>query len=340
VIMAIPDIGIDLGTANILITLGGEVIINEPTVVAFNKKKNAVIAVGSAAHEMLGRTPEYIVAVKPLKDGVISDHDMTMLMIREFVQKAGRNLSIKPRVMICVPSSVTGVENRAVIEAALSAGARKVYLIKEPIAALLGAGVDISKAAGSMVVDIGGGTSDIAVVSFNGVVIDSSVKMAGNKFDGAIIKHFAANNKLLIGEKTANSAKRELGSVFEPDLNKSVVIKGRHLLRGLPAALEINQVDLFNILYPHAMEIVTAVKGVLERTPPELAGDIKDSGIILTGGGAMLRGLPALITHHTCAPCRLAERPAECVARGVAKAFDYADSLMDGFETVSMYKYR
>ena len=338
--MSSIDIGIDLGTANILITMGEKIIVNEPTVVCYSKKKREVIAVGKDAHKMLGRTPDYIVAVKPLKDGVISDREMTLLMIKEFVHKVSKNLMIKPQIIICVPSSVTNVENRAVIEAALSAGARKVWLIKEPIAALLGAGVDISLPTGSMVVDVGGGTSDVAVVAFNGIVQANSLKMAGNKFDSAIIQYFVKKNQLLLGEKTAEAAKKEIGCVFEPDSGRIMVIKGRNLLTGLPQALQVSQAEMCEALLASAMEIVMQVKSVLEITPPELAGDILQSGIVLTGGGAMLTGLDRLIAHHTAAPCRVADNPTECVALGTAKAFRYADALLDGFEKVSMYKYK
>lgn len=340
VIMAAMDIGIDLGTANVIVTLGNEIIVNEPSVLAYNKKKNEVIAVGTAAHDMLGRTPDYIVVVQPLVDGVISDHDMTMLMIKEFVNKASRNLMVKPQIIICVPSSVTDIENRAVIEAALSAGARKVYLIKEPIAALMGAGADITQPCGWMVVDIGGGTADVAVVSFNGIVTESSVKMAGNKFDQALIRYFANKNKLLLGDKSADALKRTLGNVFEPDSALTTVIKGRNLLKGLPEALEVTQADVYEALHPCAMEIVALIKSVLEKTPPDLVGDILVNGIVLTGGGAMLGGLDRLIAQHTSSPCRLADNPLECVSRGIAKAFDCSDSLLDGFERVSMYKYK
>ena len=338
--MASMDIGIDLGTANIIVTMDNQIIVNEPSAVAFNTKKREVLAVGREAYKMLGKTPDYIKVVKPLKDGVISDREMTMLMIREFVQKVSRNLMIKPQIIICVPSFVTDVENRAVIEAALSAGARKVWLIKEPIAAILGAGVDITQASGSMVIDVGGGTSDVAVISFNGIVTSSTLKIAGNKFDRAIIKHFSAREKLLVGEKTAEAVKKEIGTVFAPDLNVKTLLKGRNLLSGLPQALEISQVDMYEALLPSAMEIVTQVKALIETTPPELVGDILEKGIVLTGGGAMLKGLDRLITHHVGAPCRLAENPLECAARGAAKAFEYADTLLDGFEKVSMYKYK
>jgi rod shape-determining protein MreB len=335
------DIGIDLGTANIIITMGGKgIIVNEPSVVAYNKKKGEVISVGREAYKMIGRTPEYIVAISPLKDGVISDHDMTMLMLKEFIRKASRNLLIKPRIIICVPSSVTDVENRAVVETALSAGARKVYLIKEPIAALLGAGVDITKPTGTMVVDIGGGTADVAVISFNGIVRATSLKMAGNKFDQAIIKYISQKHRILIGEKTAETAKKTIGNVFEPDPDVSMIIKGRNVIKGLPQSLEITEVNMCEALVDSAMEIVNKVKAVLEVTPPELAGDILASGIVLTGGGALLKGLDKLIAHQVGAPCRLADNPMECVARGVAMAFKFADELLDGFEKVSTYKYR
>jgi rod shape-determining protein MreB len=247
---------------------------------------------------------------------------------------------IKPQIIICVPSSVTDVENRAVIEAALSAGARKVYLIKEPIAALLGAGADISKSRGIMVVDIGGGTTDIAVVSFNGIVTESTLKMAGNKFDAAIIKYFMQKNKILIGEKTAETAKIEIGSVFEPDSERTMIIKGRNLLTGLPQAIEINQTEVCEALIASAMEIVAQAKAILESTPPELVGDILQGGIVLTGAGAMLGGLDRLMSHNLNSPCRLADNAPECVALGTAKAFERIDSLLDGFEKVSLYKYR
>ncbi|MCL1903213.1 MAG: rod shape-determining protein [Oscillospiraceae bacterium] len=338
--MAAMDIGIDLGTANIIVTMDGKIIVNEPTAVAYNSKKREIIAVGREAHNMLGKTPDYITVVKPLKDGVISDREITMMMIREFVRKVSGNLMIKPQIIICVPSSVTDVENRAVIEAALSAGARKVWLIKEPIAAILGAGVDITKASGSMVVDIGGGTSDVAVVSFNGIVASSTLKMAGNKFDRAIIKYFGNRDKILVGEKTAEQVKREIGCVYDPDPTVTTLLKGRNLLRGLPQALEINQSDVYEALLPSAMEIVNQVKTLIETTPPELVGDILSSGIILTGGGAMLRGLDRLISCNVSAPCRLADDPLSCVARGTAIAFGCADTLLDGFERVSMYKYK
>ncbi len=335
------DIGIDLGTANIIITVSGRgIVLNEPSVVAYDKKKKLVVAVGAEAYKMIGRTPEYIVAVRPLKDGVISDNDMTQAMIKEFINIVNGGFMVKPRVVLCVPSSVTDVERRAVVEAALSAGARKVYLIEEPIAALIGAGVDISRPNGTMVVDIGGGTSDIAIVSFNGIVQSRSVKMAGNKFDAAIIRHITQKYKILIGEKTAEKAKMEIANVFNPTGEKKMVVRGRHLLRGLPESLEISDIDTYEALHENAMEIVERVKAVLESTPPELVGDILSNGILLTGGGAMLGGLAELISDRVGAPCFMAKDPIECVARGVDMAFSMSNELLDGFEQVQLYGFK
>lgn len=335
------DIGIDLGTANIIITISGKgIVLNEPSVVAYDRKKKAVVAVGKEAYKMIGRTPEYIVAVRPLKDGVISDNEMTQAMIKEFINMVNGGFMVKPRIVLCVPSSVTDVERRAVVEAALSAGARKVYLIEEPIAALIGAGMDISKPSGSMVVDIGGGTSDVAIVSFNGIVQSRSVKMAGNKLDAAIVRHITQKYKILIGEKTAEKAKIELANVFNPTGEKKMIIRGRHLLKGLPESAEISDIDLYEALHENAMEIVEQVKLVLESTPPELVGDILSNGILLTGGGALLGGLTDLITDRVGAPCYIADKPIECVARGVEMAFNMSNELLDGFEQVQLYSFR
>jgi rod shape-determining protein MreB len=337
--MASTDIGIDLGTANIIITLGNKgIVINEPSVVAYDKKKQCVLAVGNEAYNMLGRTPEYIVAVKPLKDGVVSDNEMTEAMLIAFIRKVIGRI-VKPRIILCVPSSVTDVERRAVVEAALSAGARKVYLIEEPIAALIGAGIDISKPNGTMVVDIGGGTVDIAVVSFNGIVKSASVKLAGNRFDSAIVKGVTQKYKILIGDKTAENAKKEIANVFEPT-GKKIIVKGRHLIKGLPESIEISDKDIYDFLIDEVTEIVDKIKGVFEQTPPELVGDILTNGIVLTGGGALLKGLPELISKKVGAPCYVADDPIECVAKGVQKAFKHADELLDGFEKISLYRYK
>ena len=339
--MSAIDIGIDLGTANTIITIGGKgIVVNEPSVVAYDKKKKQVLAVGEEAYRMIGRTPEYIVAVKPLADGVISDNVMAEAMISEFIRKVSGSMLLKPRIIICVPSSVTDVESRAVVEAALSAGARKVYIIEEPIAALLGAGIDISRPNGFMVVDIGGGTADVAVVSFNGIVKSESIKVAGNKFDDAIVRYISQKYKLLIGEKTAESIKKQIANVYDPRGRVTMQVKGRHLLKGLPVTMEISDLDVAEAVAELVMEIIDEIKAVLEVTPPELIGDIHENGIVLTGGGALLGGLAEAISLETHVRCYVAEDPLECVARGVAKAFSLSDDLLDGFEKISLYRYK
>ena len=339
--MSYIDIGLDLVTSNTIITVGGKgIVMNEPSVVAFDKKKKCVVAVGSEAYRMLGRTPEYIVAIKPLKDGVISDNEMTEEMISAFIRKVSSNMLLKPRIIICVPTSVTDVECRAVIEAALSAGARKVYLIEEPIAALLGAGIDISKPNGTMVVDIGGGTADVAVVSFNGIVVSESIKVAGNKFDAAIVRYISQKYKLLIGEKSAEQVKIQIADVFNPDGSKTMQIKGRHLLKGLPVSETINDLDVYEAVKDLTFDIIDGIKKVFEKTPPELAGDIKQNGIVLTGGGALLGGLAHLISAKINVPCYVAKNPLECVALGTAAAFKMSEELLDGFEKISLYRYK
>ncbi|MGN0589657.1 MAG: rod shape-determining protein [Ruminiclostridium sp.] len=339
--MSSMDIGIDLGTANTIITIGGKgIVVNEPSVVAYDKKKKQVLAVGAEAYRMLGRTPEYIVAVKPLADGVISDNVMAESMISEFIRKVSGSMLLKPRIIICVPSSVTDVERRAVVEAALSAGARKVYIIQEPIAALLGAGVDISKPDGNMVVDIGGGTADVAVVSFNGIVNSKSVKVAGNKFDDAIIKYISGKYKILIGEKTAETVKKSIANVFNPTGEIKMEVKGRHLIKGLPVTQEISDLDVAMAVSDLVVEIIDSVKSVLEITPPELVGDIHHNGIVLTGGGSLLGGLDKCISRETGVPCYVADNALECVARGVSEAFKLSEELLDGFEKISLYRYK
>jgi rod shape-determining protein MreB len=309
-------------------------------VVAYDKKKKQVIAVGGEAYKMLGKTPEYIIAAFPLRDGVICDNYMTEIMVKEFIRKVSGNMLIKPRIVLCVPSFVTDVERRALVETAMLAGARKVYLIDEPVAALLGAGIDIAKPNGVMVVDIGGGTTDIAVASFNGIVSSASMKSGGNKMDAAIIKYMHAKHKLIIGEKTAENAKKTITNVFDPDGTARMQVKGRGLLKGLPVSVEISDLDIQEALSGCIYEIINAIRGVLEKTPPELVGDIHTNGVVLTGGGALLGGLDRLITSFVGAPCLIADKPVECVARGVNLAFKHTGELLDGFEKISLYKYK
>lgn len=331
------DIGIDLGTANVMISMGNKgVVLNEPSVVAFNKKLNEVIAVGDEAYRMVGRTPEHITVVRPLSDGVISDHKMTKLMIMAFIEKVTGKQLFMPNIVMCVPSSITDVESRAVIEAAKNAGARQVYLIDEPVAAIMGAGVDISRADGNMVVDIGGGTTDIAVVSMNGVVTKSSVKMAGSKLDKAIVRYVSNRYRILIGEKMAENAKIAATNIYSPDGSRKFVVKGRHLVRGLPEQIELTDYDIYEAIIDNINEMIAAVKAVLEKTPPELVGDIYQNGIYLTGGGALLYGLDKLMSSQIGVPCHIADDPLSCVAKGTRYAFRNIDKLLDGFEQVSM----
>ncbi len=332
------DIGIDLGTTNVMIAVGNKgVVLNEPSVVAFNKRLNEVIAVGDDAHKMIGRTPDHITVVRPLSDGVISDHKMTKMMIIAFIEKVTGKQLFMPNIIMCVPSSITDVESRAVIEAAKTAGARQVYLIDEPVAAIMGAGVDISRPDGNMVVDIGGGTTDIAVVSMNGVVTKTSVKMAGNKLDKAIVRYVSNRYRILIGEKTAENAKIAAANVYSPDGSRKIIVKGRHLVRGLPEQLELSDYDIYEAIIDNVYEMINAVKDVLEKTPPELVGDIMRNGIYLTGGGALLFGLDKLMSSRIGVPCHIADDPLSCVAKGTRYAFKHIDKLLDGFQHVSMF---
>ncbi len=334
------NIGIDLGTANIMITMGNRgLVLNEPSVVAFNKKTSSVIAVGDEAYKMIGRTPDYITVIRPLSDGVISDHKMTESMIAAFIEKVTGKQLMMPSIILCVPSSITDVESRAVIEAAKAAGARNVYLIEEPIAALLGAGIDISKPKGCMVVDIGGGTTDIAVVSLNGIVVKKSIKLAGNKIDKAIVKYISNRYRILIGEKTAENVKITVANVYNPDGSKKMFVKGRHLIRGLPEKVEISDYDIYEAIIEIINEIVGAVKDVLEKTPPELVGDILTNGIAMTGGGALICGISELMSSTMGARFYVADDAISCVARGTGIAFNYVDKLLDGFEHVALLKY-
>ncbi|MDR0904005.1 MAG: rod shape-determining protein [Ruminococcus sp.] len=333
------DIGIDLGTVNIIITMSGRgIVLNEPSCIAYNKKTAEVIAVGREAYRMEGKTPDYITVIRPLEDGVISDHNMTQTMIQYFIERVTGKQLLMPDIIMCIPSSITDVENRAVIEAAKTAGAKKVWLLEEPLAALIGAGADISRPNGNMVIDFGGGTTDIAVVSMNGIVVRQSVRVAGNKLDKAIVKFLSSRYKLLVGEKTAEAAKIAITNIFQPDGSKRFAVKGRHIVRGLPEKVEISDFDIYEAIIDTVSEIVFCAKSVLEQTPPELVADIFENGIYLTGGGALLGGLPEYLTTELHAPCVVAKDPLDCVANGAMAAFSKIESLLDGFEYISMLK--
>ena len=325
------DIGIDLGTANILIFIKGKgIVLREPAVVAVDRDSNRVLAVGEEARNMIGRTPGNIVAIRPLRDGVIANFDITEAMIRYFIEKiVGKSFVFRPRIMICIPSGVTMVEQRAVQEAAEQAGARKTYLIEEPLAAALGAGLDISDAYGSMVVDIGGGTTDIAVISLGGIVLSDSLRIASDKFDEAIIDYVKRTFNLMIGERTAEDIKINVGAAFEGARHTSMDVRGRDLLTGLPKVVKVDSTQIAEALSTNVGKILAIIKKVLEECPPELAADIMDRGIILTGGGSMLYGLDEFIRRKTQIPTSLADDALSCVALGTGKALDNLDKLDD-----------
>ena len=322
------DLAIDLGTANTLVFMRGKgIIVNEPSVVAVTEHRGnkKVLAVGKEAKDMLGRTPGNIHAIRPMRDGVIADFEVTEAMLRYFIQKAhNRRSFIRPRVIICIPSGITPVERRAVKEAAESAGARGVYLIEEPMAAGIGAGLPITEPTGNMVVDIGGGTTEIAVISLAGIVIAKSVRVAGDKMDNAIIQYMKRKYNLAIGERTAEYIKLEIGSAFETEENgnDSTEVKGRDLINGIPVTINISAKEIREALKEPIIPIIDGIKNTLENTPPELAGDIAEKGIVLTGGGALLKNLNKLIQKETGLPVIIADEPLTCVVRGAGKALD------------------
>ncbi|HEX2939277.1 MAG TPA: rod shape-determining protein [Ruminiclostridium sp.] len=318
------DIGIDLGTANTLIYMKGKgIVLREPSVVAVDVKNDRVLAVGNEAKQMIGRTPGSIMAIRPLKDGVIADFDITKNMLKEFIRKviSGGAFS-KPRIIICIPSGVTEVEKRAVDEAAFQAGSKDTYLIEEPMAAAIGAGLPVDEATGSMVVDIGGGTAEVAVISLGGIVTSRSVRVAGDEFDSSIINYVKKKYNLLIGERTAEEIKINIGSAYPYADEGEMEIKGRNLLDGLPSNIKITSEEIREALADPISSVVDAIRNTLELTPPELSADIIDRGIMLTGGGALLRGLDQLIANETGIPVNVAESPLDCVVDGTGRLLD------------------
>ena len=328
------DIGIDLGTANTLVYMRGKgIIIREPSVVAVDVKMDRVRYVGQEAKDVIGRTPGSIVAVRPLKGGVIADFDMTTSMLQEFIRKALKGRAFagsRVRVIICIPSGVTAVERRAVKEATQNAGAKRVSIIEEPMAAAIGAGLPVAEPTGSMIVDIGGGTSEVAVISLGGIVTSRSVRVAGDEFDSSIINYIKKKYNLLIGERTAENIKIAIGSAYPySDNEPSMDIKGRNLLNGLPENITITSEEIREALSEPLSHVIEAIKVTLEKTPPELAADIIDQGIMLAGGGALLKGLDLLIHSETGMPVKVAERPLDCVADGTGKVLENIDKLVD-----------
>jgi len=326
------DIGVDLGTASVLVYVKNKgIVLNEPSVVAIDRDTGQIFAVGEEARKMLGRTPGNIVAIRPLREGVIADYDTTERMLRYFINKAcgGKKLLFKPRVMVCIPSGVTGVEERAVRQAALQAGAKQAYLIEEPLAAALGAGLDISQASGSMVVDIGGGTTDIAVLSLGGIVCSKSLRVGGDKFDDAIVRYIRKRYNLMIGERTAEDMKKQVGTAYPKGKIDDLYmdIRGRDLVSGLPKTINVSAHESFEALQEPVEQVISGVKEVLEKTPPELASDIMNKGIVMTGGGALLDGLDALLREQTGLPVHFAEEAISCVAMGTGKALSMLNVL-------------
>ncbi len=333
------DIGIDLGTASVLVFVKGKgVVLNEPSVVAIDRNTGKLLKVGSDAQAMLGRTPGNIIAIRPLREGVISDYDMTERMLKEFIHKVCGVQLFKPRIIICVPSGITEVEERAVIDAGIQAGARKVYLIEEPVAAAIGAGIDIAKPDGHMVVDIGGGTSDIAVISLSGVVESSSIKVAGDQFNEAVVKYMRRKHNVLVGERTAEEMKIRIGCVFPKDEVETMEVKGRCLLTGLPKVVTVSSTEMMDAFEEPVERIMEAVHAVLERTPPELIADVSTNGIVMTGGGSLVSGFDKLITARTGIHTSVAENAISCVAEGTGRSLDWVSSLQDGTMNLSRRK--
>ena len=333
------DIGIDLGTASVLVYVKGKgVVLNEPSVVAMDKTTGKLLKVGTDAQAMLGRTPGNIIAIRPLREGVISDYDMTERMLKEFIHKVAGFSFFKPRVIICVPSGITEVEERAVIDAGIQAGARKVYLIEEPVAAAIGAGIDITQPDGHMVVDIGGGTTDIAVISLSGVVESASIKIAGDQLNEAVVKYMRRKHNLLVGERTAEEMKKQIGCVFPKDEEETMDVKGRCLLTGLPKVVTVSSTEMMDAFEEPVERIMEAIHSVLERTPPELVADVSTNGIIMTGGGSLVYGFDKLVTARTGIHTTVAEDAISCVVLGTGKSLDSLNSMQDGTMNLSRRK--
>lgn len=317
------DVAIDLGTANTLIYVKGKgIVIREPSVVAIDRYTGKIVAVGDEANKMIGRTPDNIIAIRPMKDGVIADFDITHAMIRHFIRKANVVGILKPRVVVCIPSGITEVERRAVEEAVMQAGAKEVALIEEPMAAAMGAGLPVNRATGSMVIDIGGGTTEVAVISMGGIVSSRSIRIAGDAFDNAIINYLKKNIGINVGDKMAEEIKFQIGSAFEGDEEGCFDVRGRDVRTGLPKTVQVKESQIREAMSENLDEILEAVKLTLEHTPPELAADVMERGIILTGGGALIKGLDKLLTQVTKIPAYVAEYPLDCVAIGTGKALD------------------
>ena len=325
------DIGIDLGTASVLVYVKNKgIVLNEPSVVAMDKNTGKLLKVGEEARQMLGRTPGNIVAIRPLREGVISDYDMTERMLKEFIRKVAGFMVFKPRVIICVPSGITEVEERAVVDAGIQSGCRRVYLIEEPIAAAIGAGIAIMKPDGHMVVDIGGGTADIAVISLGGVVESASIKVAGDQFNEAVVKYMRRKHNILVGDSTAEKMKIAIGCVYPREDEAFMDVKGRCLLTGLPKTITVSSAEMMEAFEEPTERILESIHAVLERTPPELVADVSTNGIMMTGGGSMVYGFDKLITSRTGIATSVAENAIACVAEGTGRSLDMITDMQEG----------
>ena len=325
------DIGIDLGTASVLVYVKNKgIVLNEPSVVAMDKNTGKLLKVGEEARQMLGRTPGNIVAIRPLREGVISDYDMTERMLKAFLHKVSGFMVFKPRVIICVPSGITEVEERAVVDAGIQSGCRRVYLIEEPVAAAIGAGIDITKPDGHMVVDIGGGTADIAVISLGGVVESASIKVAGDQFNEAVVKYMRRKHNILVGEGTAEKMKIAIGCVYPRDEEAFMDVKGRCLLTGLPKTITVSSAEMMEAFEEPTESILESIHAVLERTPPELVADVSTNGIMMTGGGSLISGFDKLITSRTGISTTVAENAIACVAEGTGRSLDMITDMQEG----------
>jgi rod shape-determining protein MreB len=330
------DIGIDLGTASVLVYVKNKgIVLNEPSVVAMDKNTGKLLKVGEEARQMLGRTPGNIVAIRPLREGVISDYDMTERMLKEFIRKVSGFMVFKPRVIICVPSGITEVEERAVVDAGIQSGCRRVYLIEEPIAAAIGAGIDIMKPDGHMVVDIGGGTADIAVISLGGVVESASIKVAGDQFNEAVVKYMRRKHNILVGDSTAEKMKIAIGCVYPREEEAFMDVKGRCLLTGLPKTITVSSAEMMEAFEEPTERILESIHAVLERTPPELVADVSTNGIMMTGGGSMVYGFDKLITSRTGIATSVAENAIACVAEGTGRSLDMITDMQEGTMNLS-----
>lgn len=331
------DIGIDLGTNNIVMTMGKKgVVLNEPSVVAYDERDKCIIAMGKQAYNMIGRTPNFISIIRPLQNGVISNSEMAQSLIDSFISKITRGQLLRPRIILCIPSFITEVESRAIVDIAVNTGSRNIHLLEEPVSAVMGAGIEVSQSLGTLVINIGGGTTDIAIISLNGIVDAISIKTAGNTIDTAIMRYMANKYRLIIGELTAEKIKINYVNVFNPSLDKNIKISGMSIYNNIPDTILVSEAELFLAIQECLINIVSSAKTLLERTNPNLIADICRHGAIMTGGGAMLKGLDKLLSKQLNIDCHVADNPIECVAKGICIAFRNKDNLLDGFEHIKI----